>query len=179
METLLFNDAEVFVKERPENLTEKQEAEIWQKLAKEVIDNGWLSNGSIEDVIKDLEDLSKYDSGFEKAKDLDNYRAKANYNIETSFIQWLDDFDSEFNDAKRENVRRWVKAHNIKPKLEKGTKLIINEQFSRDEKMKIGNIIYINGAYEPEAQYYVSQILGANSNLCISYEKIERCCAAS
>ena len=68
METLLFKDSEVFVKERPIKLSEKQEAEIWQKLAKEVIDNGW-SDDDIDTIIEDLQSLSISDSGYEMAKD--------------------------------------------------------------------------------------------------------------
>jgi hypothetical protein len=178
METLLFKDSEVFVKERPTKLGEKQEAEIWLKIAQEVIDNDWSDN-SIDDIIEDLQGLSKFDDGFEKAKDLDGWKGNASYTIDSEFVSWLDNFDSEFNDAIKENVRRWVKAHDIKPKLETGTKLIINTQFSKDPKMKVGETIYINGFYEKEAEYYVSTEKGVSRNLCVHYEKIEQCCIAS
>jgi len=178
METLLFKDSEVFVKERPSKLSEKQEAEIWQNLAKEVIDNGW-SDDDIDDIIEDLQNLSKSDSGYEMAKDLEGYNSKASYDIDTSFIEWLDMLDSDFDDKRRENVKRWVKAHDIKPKYEIGTQLVVKECFSRSPELQVGKVIFINGYYENEAKYCVSNDKDSKQNILIVYENIEQCCAAS
>lgn len=90
METLLFKDSETFIKERPTKLSEKQEAEIWQKLAKEVIDNGW-SDDDIDTIIEDLQNLSMYYSGYEMAKDLEGFSSNGNYDIDTSFTKILND----------------------------------------------------------------------------------------
>lgn len=176
METLLFKDSEMFVKERPDKLTEKQEAEIWHKLAKEVIDNKW-SNEDINVIIEDLQKLSMSDSGYEMAKDLEGFGSNGNYNIDTSFIEWLDMLYSDFDDAKRENVKRWIKAHNIKPKYNEGTQLIIKEAISRNPELQIGKVIFVNGFYENEAKYCVSNKKDSESNVLIVYEKIEKCCA--
>lgn len=178
METLLFNDSETFVKERPEKLSEKQKAEIWQKLAKEVIDGGW-SDDDIDTIIEDLQGLSMSDSGYEMAKDLEGFRANGNYDIDISFIEWLDMLDSDFDDARRENVKRWVKAHYIEPKYEIGTQLVVKEYFTRSPELQVGKVIFVNGYYENEAKYCVSNEKDSRRNALIVYEKIEQCCVAS
>lgn len=175
MELLLFKDSEVFVKERPIKLGEMQEAEIWYKLAKEVIDNGW-SDDDIDTIIKDLRSLSMSDSGYEKAKILEGFRANGCYDIDTSFIEWLDMLDSDFEDARRENVKRWVKAHDIKPKYEKGTQLVVKGRFTRSPELQVGKVIFVNGFYENEAKYCVSNEKDSKRNVLIDYEKIENCC---
>jgi len=178
METLLFKDSEVFVKERPIKLSEKQEAEIWQNLAKEVVKNGW-STDDIDTIIEDLQGLSMSDSGYEMAKYLEGFSANGNYDIDTSFIEWLDMLDSDFDDARRENVKRWVKAHDIKPKYEIGTQLVVKEHFTQSPELQVGKIIFVNGYYENEAKYCVSNEKDSKRNVLIIYEKIEQYCAAS
>lgn len=178
MEALLFKDSEDFVKERPSKLSEKQETEIWNKLAKEVIDNGW-SDDDIDTIIEDLQGLSMSYSGYEMAKDLEGFSANGSYDIDTSFIEWLDMLDSDFDDARRENVKRWVKAHDIKPKYEIGTQLVVNERFSRSPELQVGKIIFVNGYYENEAKYCVSNDKDSKRNILIVYENIEQCCVAS
>lgn len=178
MQTLLFSDSETFTKERPTKLGETQENEIWQKLAKDVIANGWSDDG-IETIIEDLQNLSMLDSGYEMAKDLEGFGSNGNYDIDTSFIEWLDMLYIEFDNAKRENVKRWVKAHSIKPKYEIGTQLVVKEQFSRSPELQVGNVIFVNGIYENEAKYCVSSEKESKRNILIIFENIERCCVAS
>lgn len=175
---LLFPDSETFEKERPTKLTKKQETDIWQKLAKEVINSGW-SDDEVDDIIEDLQNISMSDSGYEKAKDLEGFSSKASYNIDTSFVEWLDMLDSDFDDAKRENIRLWVIEHGIKPKYEKGTRLIIKEYISRSPELATGKVLFINGFHENEAQYLVSNDKDSKRNLVIDYERIEQCCAVS
>lgn len=175
METLLFKDSETFIKERPTKLSEKQETEIWQKLAKEVIDNGW-SDDDIDTIIEDLQNLSMSDSGYEMAKDLEGFSSNADYYIDTSFIEWLDMLDSDFDDARRENVKRWVKAHDIKPKYDIGTKLVVKEHFTRSPELQVGKVIFVNGYYEKEAMYSVSNEKDSKGNVLIIYENIEKYC---
>lgn len=177
METSLFKDSEGFVKERPMQLSENKNTEIWKKLAKQVISNGW-SDDDIDTIIDDLRNLSIYDSGYKMAKDLEGLRAC--YDIDTSFIEWLDMLDSYFDEARRENVKRWVKAHGIKPKYEKGTKLVVKEHFTTISPfLQIGKVIFINGYFEHEAKYYVSNEKDSKQNVIIVYEEIEQCCAVS
>ena len=178
MQTLLFKDSETFIKERPTKLSEKQEIEIWQNLAKEVVGNGW-SDDDIDTIIEDLQGLSMSDSGYEMAKDLEHFSANGNYYIDTSFIEWLDMLDSDFDDAIRENVKRWVKAHNIKPKYEIGTQLVVKEHFTRSPELQVGRVIFVNGYYENEAKYCVSNEKESKRNILVVYEEIEQCCASS
>ena len=123
----LFDDSETFQKERPTKITEQQENEVYSKLAKEIIKNGWCVDETEEDIIYDLKDLSMNDTGFEMAKHLEGYNMKCNYEIDTDFIYWLDDFEYRFRKVLEQNVRDWVKAINPKPLFEKGQKLIVKE----------------------------------------------------
>lgn len=175
METLLFKDSEMFIKDRPNKLTKKQESDIYKKLAKEIVDNCW-SDDDIETIIEDLEKLSMSDSGYEMAKQLEGFSSNASYDIDTSFIEWLDSFSCEFEDVKRKNVQQWVLAHNIKPKLEKGTKLVVVNDFTRSSELKQGSIVYINGFHEKEAKYLVWPELESKRNLVVEYERIEQNC---
>lgn len=165
METLLFKDSEVFVKERPSKLSEKQETEIWQNLAKEVVNNGW-SDDDIDTIIEDLQSLSMSDSGYEMAKDLDGFSANGSYDIDTSFIEWLDMLDSDFDNARRENVKRWVKAHDIKPKYKIGTQLVVRERFSRSPELQVDKVIFVNGYYEND------QTTKIQNKISLSFMKI-------
>ena len=63
-ENLLFQDSDVFTKERPIELSHSQKESVYKKLAKEIIDNDW-SDDNIEDIIFDLKSLSFSNSGYE------------------------------------------------------------------------------------------------------------------
>ena len=84
-ENLLFQDSDVFTKERPIELSHSQKESVYKKLAKEIIDNDW-SDDNIEDIILDLKSLSFSNSGYEKAKELESFNAKCSYSIDTEFI---------------------------------------------------------------------------------------------
>lgn len=176
MNTLkLFNDSEVFVKERPTKLSKERKDEIYKTLAKEIIHNGW-SDDDVDSIVEDLEGLYRWDSGYEKAKTLESYSSKASYEIETSFIEWLDSFEIEFEMAIQENVKLWVKAHNIKPKFQIGTKLIVRQEFSRNVELQVEKEIYVNGYHEELAMYKVYPERESNSNILINYELVENNC---
>ena len=165
MEKQLFKDSEVFVKERPTKLTESQQVKIYKELATEIIENNW-SNNDIDDIIEDLKTLSKStDSGYERAKSLEGYGTNASYRIDTSFIEWLDDFEYHFYSQLIENVKKWVKAHDIKTKFEKRTELVVVAYISRSTELKIGEKIFVNGFYEDEAKYKVYNELDSKRNL--------------
>lgn len=176
MGTSLFKDSEVFMKQRPEEITKEQEDQIWEDLAQEVIDNKWSKN-DIEDIVDDLQDLSKSDSGYEMAKYLEDWGG-AVYDIKTSFIEWLDNLDYKFYQAKRDNVREWVKAHDVKPKIQIGTQFTVKEFISRWPELKVGKVIFINGLDERQAQYLVSNDKDSPENILVNYEIIEKGCVA-
>ncbi len=172
----LFNDSEVFQKDRPKKLTDNQQSELYKELAQEIIDSGW-SSSEVEDIVEDLKTLSRHDSGFELAKELEGFRCNADYDIKTDFIEWLDDFDSRHTEVISENEMRWVKAHSIKPAKEIGIGLLINKSISRSEDLRAGCTIYINGYYEKTGKYQVWKEKGSKRNYIINYEEIDECCS--
>lgn len=174
----IFNDLEVFVMSRPNTLSENQKQEIHKRLAQEILDNGW-SDSDIDDIISDLSKLSKYDSGYKLAKRLESFHSKADYDIDTEFVEWLDSFCYAFDNAINANVKQWVKAHSIKPNHPKGSKLVVVKQFSCSPELACGNTIYINGYDESRGKYLVNTIEGSKSNLVVDYELIESNCNVS
>jgi len=120
----LFPDSEVMLNQRPTQITKEQQDNYFKEVAEEIIQNEW-SSSSIERIIHDLHQISYSDSGYEIAKKLESYPSKASYDIDTEFIEFLDDFDSNSNDILRENVKDWVKAFNPQHKFNKGQKLIV------------------------------------------------------
>jgi len=170
----LFNDSEVFMKERPVRITEQQAKEFYTKMAKEIIKNKY-STSSIEDIIEDLADISYGDNGYEIAKKLDDYISNASYNIDVMFCEWLDCFNSDKEDVLRENIKTWVKAHNIKPKYAKGQKLKIEKSIYYAS--VIGSEIYVTGHRDEEAYYMVDADKNRNGGICVNYEKLEANCS--
>lgn len=170
----LFNDAEVFQKERPTKLTEKQEADFYSEQAKDLIKQGFSTDDE-EDIIEDLKKLYPFhDNGFEMAKELDDYGANASYDIDTNFCEWLDCLYSNYDNIMTKNVKDWVKAHNPQPKFEKGTKLLIVETLCH--KMGKGLEVYVNGGRPEEAVYWISEDPKKNGGTVLAYERVEKCC---
>jgi hypothetical protein len=174
-ENLLFQDSEVFKKERPLSLSDIQKESVYKQLAEEIIENDW-SDDNIEDIISDLKSLSFSNSGYEKAKELESFNAKASYSIGAEFIEFLDWFSNPFDDLIEENQRRWVSAHKIQPKIKIGQELIINERFSRAKDLQIGKTIFVNGYKLETGMYLVNEKNESSSNYIVSYESIEENC---
>jgi hypothetical protein len=175
----LFNESEVFVATRPEKATAQQIEKFYLENATEILDNKWAT-GTLEDVISDLEQLYPFnDSGYEMAKESEGFNMQASYDIETSFIEFLDCLSSDFYELVRNNVKEWVKIHNPKPIFEIGTRLLIEKDLSRNTDLKAGNAYYITGYSEKEAYYTISKNSEQKGGYCFPYEKIEQCCALS
>jgi len=169
----LFNDSEVYQKERPKNITKEQEDDFYQDMAEQIIDNHW-SKSPIENIIHDLSEVSISDSGYEIAKSLEGYRMKGSYDIDSSFIEFLEGLDYEKRLILRNNVKDWVKAHNPKPKFKKGDKLLVVESIFYE--MKKDSIIYITGNKEDEAVYYAHKNKDNNGGYILDYEEVENKC---
>lgn len=169
----LFNDSEVFTKERPTKLTEKQTYRFYSEMAKTVITEGF-SEDDPEFIIKDLEALSFHDSGFEMAKELDGYTANAAYKIDSSFIEFLEGLTWERDRWVEKNVKEWVKAHNPTPKFKKGDNLIIINTLSFNNKK--GGEIYVTGIKEDTANYTVWDIPDHNGGYLYPFEKVDNNC---
>jgi hypothetical protein len=113
----LFRKDDFFVKERPCKLTNGQKETFYLEKAKEVISNGW-SKSDPETIAEDLESICRlHDNGFEMAKQIENELGY--YDIDVSFCEFLESLDFAYCEAVNENVKAWVKAHEIKPWFKK------------------------------------------------------------
>ena len=173
----LFDDTLFVQKERPTKITEQQEAKMFIDLAKECIQNQYSSDKK-ETIAEDLRELSSNDSGFEKAKDLED-NGNASYKFEGDFIDWLDGMDYKRTDILRENVKLWVKAHSPQPKLKKGTKLKIIESLSYSKDLRKDCLVYVTGINMGQAYYTVSDDKEKQGGYVLAFEKVESNCEIS
>ena len=170
----LFDDRLLVQKERPTKITEQQEEKMFSDLAKEVIEYQYSSDDE-ETIAEDLKELSINDSGFEKAKYLDE-KSFCGYTFEGDFIDWLDNMEYKRRSILTENIKLWVEAHNILPLYKIGTELVIKNSISHDKALQKESIIFINGYNEKEAKYHVSSKKEDTRNFIIEYERVELNC---
>jgi hypothetical protein len=168
----LFDETVGVQKERPTKITIQQEEKLYLDLAQEIIGNQY-SSCSIDIITNDLKKLFITDSGFEKAKALQD-NGYGTYQFNGDFIDTLDNMYYGIYTALQENVKIWVKAHDIKPKLTKGSKLLIKETLNR-EQIK-NEIIYVTGIKNETGEYLIDKDPNRNGGSIISYEKIEANC---
>jgi len=174
----LFDDTLFIQKERPTKITKQQEEKMFINLAKEVIKNKYSFDGE-ETISEDLKGLSLHDNGFEKAKNLES-DGNASYTFDGEFIDWLDGMDYSRESILKENVKLWVKSHNPQPKIEKGTKLIINESlnfFLKD--LRKDCIVYVTGVNMEQAYYTISADKDNKGGCILAFEKVEFNCEVS
>lgn len=172
----LFNESEMFVKERPKDLTDMQESKMYSEIAQEIIDEGY-SDSDIVDIISDIKEISFNISGFEIAKSLDDdYKMEGSYKINGDFVDYLDDLSSKRQGYIEENVKAWVKAHNPINKFNKGDRLQINKALYF--KLPDG-IIYINGVKKETAEYVVDRDKERKGGVILNFEEIEEKCEIS
>jgi len=170
----LFNDSEVFQKERPTKPTDAQLDKFYYDSAKEIVNQGY-SDSDLEDIVEDLKDLKPFnDSGFEMGKKLDR-RSHASYDLSTMFLEHLEGLEWDYRQVNENNVKTWVKAHNIQPQFPKGTKLIVKE--SLHWKSKTGEELYITGGNPELAVYYVNANPNENGGTVLPYELVEARCS--
>jgi len=167
----LFTDSEPFQKERPTKITEQQEQDYYKKVAEEIIKWQWTDD-DLEDVLYDVTRISANDSGYEIAKDLE--RGRASYDIDTPFIEYLDDFGYHKSQILQKNVEDWVKAHNPQPKFQKGQKLIVETTLNYEKKK--GAIVFVTGFSEKSGCYLIDENEKRQGGTVIAYEKVEGCC---
>lgn len=160
---MLFNDSEIFQKERPVKLTEKQYDDLLTEMAREINENEW-SYDDIEVIVSDLKCLYRHSNGYERAKQLEGFNCKGDYDIDADFVDWLDSFDSRYDDILEQNVKQWVKAHDIKPKFSIGDALINKGQ----------RVMYVNYVDVLQAMYGISSENGSRRNTLFKFEDIER-----
>lgn len=169
----LFSDKETFQKERPSKLTERQRNEFYLIMADEVIKNNW-SEDDREDIAKDLSSLTFYGNGYDMAKELEGHSSFADYNIDPSFCEWLDFLEHNYRIKIDENIKEWVKAHDVKPKYQIGDQLIIINDFTRS--LKINDKVYITGIYIDVARYVLHEDKYYKGGILLPFENVEENC---
>jgi len=168
----LFNDKDVFQKERPLQPTEQQLQKFYSEQAKEIIKQGF-SDSDEESIIEDLKGLWPFNgNGFEMAKDLE--RGDAYYQIDVSFCEFLDSISYDFDAINRENEKAWVKAHDIKPAFPKGSKLLVKENICRG--INAGMTVYVNGGSMDEGKYWIDENSERKGGTVLTFERVEKCC---
>jgi hypothetical protein len=173
----LFDDTLFVQKERPTKITDQQEEKMYLDLAKDCVKQQFSSDDE-ETIAEDLKELSTNDSGFEKAKDLED-NGNASYKFDGNFIDWLDGIDYKRSDILKENVKLWVKAHNPQPKLEKGTKLKIVESLSYSKDLRKYCVVYVTGINMEQAYYTISDDKEKQGGYVLAFEKVESNCEVS
>lgn len=168
----LFTDAETLSKTRPTQATELQLQNFYRVIAEEIIEGRWSSD-HVEDIMEDVAQISFHDSGYEIAKDLESYNRSASYRIDLDFISFLDDLGSREMEINDENVKRWVKAFNPQPKLNKGERAILAKDLNRE--LKKGDNIFILNIYQDRATYSVNKDPNSTRGFLIAYERVEDC----
>lgn len=169
----LFDENVGIVNIRPAEITKQQREQLFLKLADEVIENQYCKNGDIETIAYDLGKLTPNDSGFEKAKQLED-DSFLTYAFEGDFIDFLDGIDAEIHCVLNENVKLWVKAYDIKPKLEIAQKLLILSNLNRLQ--KANDIVYVNGIQEQTANYIIDIDPNRKGGIVIPFEVVESNC---
>ena len=170
----LINDCEVFQKERPTKITDKQRLEVLTEVAENILEWG-ISKDSIETIISDLDNVSMGNhSGYEMAKELeDSWDCSGSYHINSNFIELLESIDSLIGDKKKKNTNEWVKAHNIKPLFKKGDGFTLKKSPSRG--FDIGEKVFITMLNSRYAYYCINKIENGNGGRVIVFEMLEAC----
>ena len=171
----LFDDKLFVQKERPTKITKQQEEKLLLKLSNEVIEENFSSD-CVEDIAEDLRKLSTYDSGYEMAKSLES-NGNCRYDIDSRFIDWLDFCNQERDYVLNDNIRLWVKAHDVKSKYKKGNKLKVLEPLTYG--VNVSDDIYITGVKSKEANYLIDKDPNRNGGIMIPFERVEQCCDIS
>lgn len=169
----LFNDNEVFQKDRPTNITKEQAQALYEKIADEIIKNGYSKAEEREFIIEDLSDVSFNENGYEIAKKLED-NCSATYDFDEEFVSYLGGIYRDLDSIHNKNIQDWVEANGIKPKISKGQELMVEIDLNRNKKK--GAIVYVNGWDEKRAVYYIDEDPKQNGGTIIAYEVVEKRC---
>ena len=169
----LFNDNEVFQKERPTNITKEQAQALYEKIADEIIKFGHSKAEEREFIIEDLSGISFNENGYEIAKKLED-NCSATYDFDEEFVSYLGGIYRDLDSVHNKNIQDWVEANGIKPKISKGQELMVEIDLNRHKKK--GAIVYVNGWDEKRAVYYIDEDPKKNGGTIIAYEVVEKRC---
>jgi len=171
----LFSDSEVFKKGRPNTITNEQKKQLIRSIANDILSYDY-SKSDIDEIEDDMDMIFPFNqTGFELAKELDSYLANAEYDFTIDFIDFLGHLSFRVDDVKEENVKLWVKAHDIKPKFEDKSKLRVKDSMI-GTRFREGDEIFINYHYPETAVYVVDKDPDKKGGTLIAYEKIELYC---
>jgi len=164
----LFKDSEIFQKDRPLFLPRSYFRKLCDKLAKGIIEEGFSSK-EVSKISDDLYTFVDFNSdGYEIAKQLESYCTS--YSFSSRFVEHLDFFMHEKDDALKELVNQWIKAHNPKPKFKEKDLLLVNKSMGP---IKEGMKIYINRIKEDKATYLIHEDINYKGGYQYPYEKVE------
>lgn len=167
-------NASAIKKQRPLRITKEQRTEILSEISKEII--RWqLSDSSLEQIISDLDKIyDGHSSGFEMARNLeDSFNTIGYYRVNSQLVELLEGLDYLSIDKKRQNIKDWVQAHNIQPKLKKGEKVKL--KLAPFFAFNVGDEVYVNYLKEDTAHYVIDKDPNRKGGVVVDYEKLERC----
>jgi hypothetical protein len=160
----LFADSETFNKERPKIITHAQMEELLSKIAKEIISNDW-SDSNEDEIIIDLCRIYPFnDSGFIMMQELDSYVSDGSYDPTVDFMEYLESLSIEVYKIQSENVKQWVKAHDINPKFRIGDCIKSKTDLAP---------FFINNIRFETAEYCISTKKDDSKNRLKDFEDIE------
>ncbi len=168
----LFNDSEVFSTERPKIITDKQKEEFLHEIAADIIKDGY-SKSDKSYIIEDLRRINFNDSGFDIAKEIED--GNAYYNIDSTFIEFLEGLSWRRKKLLENNIKIWVKAHNPIPKFALGDKLTVDKHLCHG--FKTGQEVYVNGIYLDRAIYLIDEDPNKKGGTVLEYERVEDSCS--
>ena len=169
MNNVLFNDSEVFQRQRPNYLTPEQKRNFLLQKAEEIIHNNW-SEDDKEEIANDLAQLIPFSgNGYRLAKEIE--KLHCTYDIDVDFCEFLDSIYHDYLLEIDRNVKDWVKAHNIKPKYDKGTEVLLKNKIYG---IKPNTVVFITGMYEDKAIYLIHEDKNRNGGYLVAYETLEK-----
>lgn len=170
----LFEDKETFQSERPKRITEQQKTDFYLIIAKEIVNDGYVTDTTFEDIAEDLEKIGirDYDNGYEIAKKLDD---DCGYSIDPMFVDFLDTISHRLRNIHEDNVKDWVKAKQPKPIFSVGDCVKINKMIGWNKELKDGEA-FITGIQKETAQYLIHKDKGRKGGFVVDFEIVENCC---
>jgi len=161
----LFKEDEIFITERPTTLPEIHKEKVCREVCQTIISNGWAYTDSIEDIIEDIKEVNWNQDAYYIAKDLEDCYQ---FNIDASFVMYLDGVDNKFRRSLELIVKEWVVANKITPKYEIGQKLELTKyilHLNIGDKYNINTCNLENGTYGIGREKIISRTL--------SFEEVE------
>ena len=164
----LFKDKETFQKNRPLHLPNDIFLKMCEKMAEEIVSNGFHSDK--DQVSEDLQNHVDFnDDGYDMARTLDD--SCHGYNTSAMFVDHLDCLGNENDTELRKLVKQWVSAHDLKPKYKIGDKLKFESKLNI--RRKEHEFMFITGIREETAEYLMHEEENYKGGYVLRYERVE------